>query len=280
MIDVQSISYKYGFRKPEVLTDFSLHLQEGGVYGLLGPNGAGKSTLLGLIAGTLMPTAGRVEVDGFNPAKRLPACMQDIFFVPEEFTLPTISLKKFLKLYSPFYPNFSYEDMRKHLTMFELDENINMGALSMGQKKKVFMCFALACNTKVLLMDEPTNGLDIPGKSVFRQFVAGSMNDDRIFLISTHQVRDVEQLLDHIIIMNAQKVLLNESVAKIQSALKFTVSTNPDVIQQALYEMPVLGGTSIILPNNDGSDTEIDLELLFNFATKQHEKINSILSSL
>ena len=101
-----------------------------------------------------------------------------------------------------------------HVNGATLDENgipkINLGALSMGQKKKVYMCIALAARTKLLLMDEPTNGLDIPSKSQFRKVVAQGMRDDQIVVISTHQVRDVETLLDHVTIIEQNAVLLNE----------------------------------------------------------------------
>ena len=88
----------------------------------------------------------------------------------------------------------------------------NLGALSMGQKKKVYMCIALATRTKLLVMDEPTNGLDILSKSQFRKVVAQGMREDQIIIISTHQVRDVETLLDHVTIIDKNTVLLNEAM--------------------------------------------------------------------
>lgn len=265
MLNIDNVSYSYSHKGQKVLDDFSLSLSSGGVYGLLGPNGAGKSTLLNLIIGALTPTTGSVTFDGVNTRRRLPAVLSDIFLVPEEFVLPPMSLSQYARLYGKLYPRFSEEDMKRHLDTFEVPSDVRLDALSMGQKKKVFMSFAMACNTRVLLMDEPTNGLDIPGKSAFRRFAAGSMTDERIFLISTHQVRDVDRLLDHILIMNQSRVLLSTTVAEIQKRLKFSETDNRAIIESALHSIPSISGSSVILPNEDGNDTDLNLELLFDF---------------
>ena len=172
MLQVENISFSYRRGKKEVLSDFSLSLEKGRVYGLLGKNGAGKSTLLYLMSGLLTPRNGRVTFYDTDVRRRLPVTLQDMFLVPEEFELPSISLVSYIELNSPFYPHFSKEDMMKYLHFFEMDLSTDLGALSMGQKKKVLMSFALATNTKLMLMDEPTNVLDIPGKSLFRNLIA------------------------------------------------------------------------------------------------------------
>ena len=163
MLQVENISFSYRKGRKEVLSDFSLSLEAGRVYGLLGKNGAGKSTLLYLMSGLLAPKRGRVMYHDTDMRRRLPVTLQDMFLVPEEFELPPISLVSYIELNSKFYPRFSKEDMVKYLHFFEMDMDADLGALSMGQKKKIFMSFALATNTSLLLMDEPTNGLDIPG---------------------------------------------------------------------------------------------------------------------
>jgi len=221
MLQIQNVTYGYNAMH-NVLENFSLQYDEPGIYGLLGKNGTGKSTLLYLIMGLLRPKQGEITFNGVNTQNRLPETLQEMFIVPEEYNLPSIPLPAYLKVLRPFYPNFDEQLMVKLLEMFDmlhvngatLDENgipkINLGALSMGQKKKVYMCIALAARTKLLLMDEPTNGLDIPSKSQFRKVVAQSMRDDQIVVISTHQVRDVETLLDHVTIIEQNAVLLNE----------------------------------------------------------------------
>lgn len=221
MLQIQNVTYGYNAMH-NVLENFSLQYDEPGIYGLLGKNGTGKSTLLYLIMGLLRPKQGEITFNGVNTQNRLPKTLQEMFIVPEEYNLPSIPLPAYLKVLRPFYPNFDEQLMVKLLEMFDmlhvngatLDENgipkINLGALSMGQKKKVYMCIALAARTKLLLMDEPTNGLDIPSKSQFRKVVAHGMRDDQIVVISTHQVRDVETLLDHVTIIEQNAVLLNE----------------------------------------------------------------------
>ena len=186
MIEVKDISYKYPGQKGLVFCDFSLTLEQNKIYGLLGMNGTGKSTLLYLISGLLRAKKGSVRFDGIETCKRKVDTLSEIFIVPEEFDLPAMSLKEYVKLNSPFYPMFDGDVLEECLSDFELTSDVKLDALSMGQKKKVFMAFALATNTKVLLMDEPTNGLDIPSKSQFRKVITRHMTDERTLIISTH----------------------------------------------------------------------------------------------
>ena len=279
MITVENLSFTYRKSKRAVLHDFSLSLEKGRVYGLLGKNGAGKSTLLYLMSGLLTPKSGKVVYHDVDVRRRLPITLQDMFLVPEEFDLPPVSLISYIELNSPFYPRFSKEDMVKYLHYFEMDINIDLGALSMGQKKKVFMSFALATNTSLLLMDEPTNGLDIPGKSQFRKFIASGMTDDKTILISTHQVRDIDKVLDHVLIMDNSRVLLNESTMSICDKLFFTESENRELLQSSLFSTPSIQGNFLLLPNESGEDSEINLELLFNATLAVPERISALFHS-
>ncbi len=208
MIDISNVTFEYRKGKP-VLKDFSLSFPQGGVYGLLGKNGTGKSTLLYLISGLLRPRHGEVRVDGMLSANRQPEMLREIFLVPEEYDLPSVSLKSYTRALKSFYPRFSDELLRKCIEVFDLEMDMQLGTLSMGQKKKVYMCVALATGTRVLLMDEPTNGLDILSKSQFRKAVVQGMDEDKTVLVSTHQVHDVERLLDHVTIINGNQVLLH-----------------------------------------------------------------------
>ena len=208
MIDISNVTFEYCKGKP-VLKDFSLSFPQGGVYGLLGKNGTGKSTLLYLISGLLRPRHGEVRVDGMLSANRQPEMLREIFLVPEEYDLPSVSLKSYTRALKSFYPRFSDELLRKCIEVFDLEMDMQLGTLSMGQKKKVYMCVALATGTRVLLMDEPTNGLDILSKSQFRKAVVQGMDEDKTVLVSTHQVHDVERLLDHVTIINGNQVLLH-----------------------------------------------------------------------
>lgn len=280
MLNIQNLSFRYPRRSQAVLDDFSLKIDNGGIYGLLGPNGAGKSTLLYLISGLLTPKTGEVKFSGVNTRLRLPETLNDIFIVPEELTLPAVKLDSYVKMNAPFYPRFSYEDLQRHLATFEVGDiaRYKLSSLSMGQKKKIFMSFALACNTSLLLMDEPTNGLDIPGKAAFRRFIASSASDDKIIVISTHQVRDIDRILDHVIIMDEHRLLLNESINAITDRLAFLATADKDLIARALVAQPGIGGAQIVIENDGSLDTEVNLESLFELATTRRDIINALFN--
>lgn len=279
MITVENLSFSYRKSKHSVLHDFSLSLEKGRVYGLLGKNGAGKSTLLYLMSGLLTPKGGRVMYHDTDVRRRLPVTLQDMFLVPEEFELPPVSLVSYVELNRSFYPRFSKEDMMRYLHYFEMEMDINLGALSMGQKKKVFMSFALATNTSLLLMDEPTNGLDIPSKSQFRKFIASGMSEDKTIVISTHQVRDIDKALDHVVIMDKSQVLLNEATTRVTEKILFVESDDRELLNDALFSTPSIQGNSIMLVNGNEEESDINLELLFNATLSYPEKISQLFHS-
>ncbi|MBR1474775.1 MAG: ABC transporter ATP-binding protein [Muribaculaceae bacterium] len=270
MLQIINLSFAYRKSQRELFHDFSLDLQPGNVYGLLGKNGAGKSTLIYLMTGLLTPASGQVTLDGIDVRRRLPQTLSDLFLVPEEFELPHTTLSQFVKINAPFYPNFSADDMNRYLDTFEMEHDCKLQSLSMGQKKKVFMSFALATNTRVLIMDEPTNGLDIPSKSQFRKIVASGMSDDKTMLFSTHQVRDIEQVLDHVTIIDQSRVLLNASLAEVSSRLAFRPMREGD---QPLLAQTGAMGTLVVTPALDGEETQVDLEMLFNATLQQPQAI-------
>ena len=278
MITVENLSFTYRKSKRVVLHDFSLAFESGRVYGLLGKNGAGKSTLLYLMSGLLTPKGGKVMFHDTDVRRRLPVTLQDMFLVPEEFALPSVSLKRYLKLNTPFYPNFSNELLNACLHDFDMNEDIHLGELSMGQKKKVFMCFALATNTSLLVMDEPSNGLDIPSKSQFRKVIPSGMTDEKAVIISTHQVRDIDSLLDHVVIIDGTRVLLNESVKTICEKLYFVEQGMNESTDTALYVQPSVQGNSVIFPNTYNEETNLNLEVLFNAMLTEREKMQFLFN--
>ena len=269
MIEVKNISFKYKGQKALVFDGFSLQLEENRIYGLLGKNGTGKSTLLYLLSGLLRPTSGSVYCDSVAASKRLPSMLQDIFLVTEEFEMPNIRLSEYVKLYRPFYPKFSDEVLDSCLKDFELEGDIHLNELSMGQRKKAYIAFAMATNTKYLLMDEPTNGLDIPSKSQFRKVIAQHMTENRTVVISTHQVHDVELMLDHIVMLDQRSVLLNASMQDIQDLYTFEYRTPQQMDDTVLYAEPTLQGNAVICRRQEGdAETQVNLELLFNYKTQ------------
>ena len=265
MIQVNNINFAYPGTKHKVFEHFSLQLKENNIYGLLGKNGTGKSTLLYLICGMLRPSEGEVLVDGSNSCLHHPEMLSNMFIVPEEYDLPHIRLSHYVKVNRGFYPNFSQEVLDQCLAEFELNGDPNLGQLSMGQKKKVYMSFALATGTRLLLMDEPTNGLDIPSKSLFRRVIARHMTPDRTLIISTHQVHDVESLLDHILVLSESKMLLDASTAEISEKYKFEFRSPQEMDSTVIYAEPTLQGNAVMALRGEGDDeTQINLELLFN----------------
>ena len=278
MLQINQISFSYNKKAGDLFSDFSLNLEAGNVYGLLGKNGAGKSTLIYLMTGLLTPKSGEVLFDGENVRRRLPKTMSDIYLVPEEFDLPRLTIKQYVSLNSPFYPRFSMEDMQRYLDIFEMggDMDLKLHALSMGQKKKVFMSFAFATNTRVLIMDEPTNGLDIPSKSQFRKLVTTGMSDDRMMLISTHQVRDISDILDHVVIIDNSKVLLNASFADVTSKLAFRPLRAGD---EPLFVVQSPFGPLAAVRAESGEETVVDLEMLFNATLQNPAAINNLFTA-
>lgn len=268
MIDINNLSFKYSGSHHEVFKGLNLKIEPNRICGLLGKNGMGKSTLLYLIAGLLRPKNGTITYNGFITKDRDPEMLKDIFIVPEEYEMPKLSLRQFVRMNKDFYPNFNEEVLRKCLIDFEMPSEPNLKEMSMGQKKKVYMSFALAAGTRLLLMDEPTNGLDIPSKSLFRKVVAHNMTEETTLIISTHQVHDVESLLDHIVILDDSKIILDESVSDITEKYSFSFR-QPGDLQDVLYTEPALQGNAVMkLREKDEDETQLNLELLFNAATK------------
>lgn len=281
MLKIESLTFAYPRKSRPVIDGLSLDIAPGYVYGLLGSNGVGKSTLLYLIAGLLTPKAGHVTYNGVDTRLRLPHSLADIFIVPEEIALPALTVDSYVKTNAPFYPNFSAADFDRHLLAFDMAglRSTKLTSLSMGQRKKVIISFALACNTSLLLMDEPTNGLDIPGKATFRKIIASTASDEKTFIISTHQARDIDRILDHVIIIDEQSLLLDQPITAITERLAFMTTSDPDLISRAYISMPAVGGAQIVVPNDGSIDTEPDLETLFQLAVSRRDIIDPIFNN-
>lgn len=274
MIDINNVDFSYS-RHTKLLSGLSLQLEAGRIHGLLGKNGEGKSTLLKLISGLDFPSKGKIEVMGLNPLKRQPELLEEIFFLPEELPQLNLSIENYEKVYSPFYPNFSLEQFNQYLKEFEIESKTDMlNKLSHGQKKKVMIAFGLATNTKLLLMDEPTNGLDIPSKGQFRRMVASGLSDDRCLLISTHQVHDLDSLIDNIIIMDGHEIVFNQTIENIAAKLIFKVSDRKEQDDSVIYSEDTLRGLYQVCENRTSTESKVDIELLFNaiFANKSRIK--------
>ena len=278
MLSINDLTFSYNKHVGDLFHNLSFELNAGNVYGLLGKNGSGKTTLINLMSGLLTPKSGNVTLDDVNVRDRLPKTMSDLFLVPEEFDLPNLTLKRYVSINAPFYPNFSMDDMQRYLDIFDMgdDMNIKLHSLSMGQKKKVLLAFAFATNTHVIIMDEPTNGLDIPSKSQFRKLVTTGMTDDKMMLISTHQVRDISEILDHVTILDQSKVLLNASIADVMSRLAFRPMREGD---QPIFVLQSPFGALGAVPAQEGEETKVDLEMLFNATLQNPQAIHNLFTA-
>lgn len=277
MIEIKGLSFSYSHKKM-LFDQLELELPAGNIYGLLGKNGAGKSTLLKIISGILFPNSGDLQVVGQLPKNRFPRFLQEVFIVNEEFELPSFTIGQFIRLYQSFYPRFSDSQMEGYLAEFKLDRKQKLHTLSYGQKKKFLLAFGLATDCKLLILDEPTNGLDIPSKSQFRKIVASAIHEERSFIISTHQVRDMENLIDPIIILDEGQVVFYETCERI--AQKLTISRSAELHggEEVIYAESSLGGYTTVRENKSGLESNLNLEVLFNAVINNKERMYQLFN--
>ncbi len=269
MITIENLNFQYNKNKP-ILQDVSTQLEPGKIYGLLGLNGEGKTTLLKLIAGLIFPKAGTITLDNtFLSTNRSQSRLAQIYMLADQPNSSSLKIKEFVSIYSVLYKDFLQEQFDEALIAFQLDANSKIKALSLGQQKKFHLAFALATNTKLVLMDEPTNGLDIPSKAIFRKLLAKSISEEKTIIISTHLVNDVENLIDHLLIIKDAKLVLDKDIYSIQESYCFGHSQQ--LTEDILYAEKSIANYKTIGNNPEKIETQIDIELLFNAI--QNEKI-------
>lgn len=276
MIQLDKLNFSYS-KKTDLFEDLNLSLDQGKIYGLLGRNGTGKSTLLKLIIGVLFPQKGQIKIDNYLASDRNPVVLQNIFYLSEDYELPGVSVSSYVSAYSGFYPKFDKLKFEELLTLFEIPDNGVITKMSFGQKKKFLIAFGLATNAQYLLLDEPTNGLDIPSKSQFRKAMLTGFQEDQIVLISTHQIRDLNQLIESIIVLDKGQVIFNKNVFELEEKLDFAKSLSDTPMPNELYSEGVMGGYIHILPNSSGEASEVELEVLFNALIQNNEVFNNYL---
>ena len=272
MISVKNLSFSYG--STEVLKDISMEVKDGCIYGLLGENGVGKTTLLTLLCGLKKPKQGSISVDGKNPFKREPSLLADQFYLPDEVSSVHAKAIDFAQENGALWPKFQLDRFSAIMQEFEVSLDQRMDAMSAGQLKKTWIAFALACNARYYYMDEPTNGLDIPSKAQFRKAITKYTAEDSVVVISTHQVRDLENVIDPVIILDKEEVLMNATLEEISAKLFFDYGTtlNPD----ALYLEKTPGGTIQVYPNTTGEESKVNIEALFNAVHAHKDVIKSM----
>ena len=272
MIKIENISYGYKSNHP-LFNDISLEIGNG-IYGLLGENGVGKTTLIHLLCGLLFPWKGECSIDGMNPAKREPALLSRYFFLPEEMQMPSESISSFATRHSAFYPHFNHKEFEQNLEELKIDRKQKLSAVSYGQQKKAMLAYAFALHTPLLILDEPTNGLDITSRQALKRIISRSIDDDSTLLISTHQAHDFENLLDHLIILGEGEILLNRSLDEISQRLLF--ARTDSLPEDSIYSEQELPGYFSVLPNEEEEENTPDIELLYKAMLQVPEKIKSM----
>lgn len=275
MIKVNNLAFSYG--KDQVLKNINLTLEDGKIYGLLGENGVGKTTLLTLLCGLKKTQVGSIDADGANPYDREPSLLEQMFYLPDDVAPMYDKAYTWAKSRGKFWSNFSLDKFVEIMDGFENDVNQKLSAMSTGQLKKTYISFALACSTKYLFLDEPTNGLDIPSKSQFRSSILKYTSENSTIVISTHQVRDLENVIDPIIILDRQDVLLNASLEEISRKLFFDYGT--ELHQESLYSEQLPGGFIQVYPNVRNQDSKVNIEALFNAVHKNKELIKGMFTN-
>lgn len=275
MIDIKSLEFSY--KNKSLYKDFDITFKQGCIYGLLGKNASGKTTLLGLISGNLFYKHGSINTLGYNPKNRDASMLSQIFYLPEQFILPSISAKEYVKLYSPFYPNFSNSKFEEYARVFEVESVNKLTDLSMGQQKKFLLSFGLATNSKLNLLDEPSNGLDIPSKSIFRKLIASCATNEKTFIISTHQIKDIENLIYNVCMVDKGQIALNQSIETLSNTLEVSLEDRLDG-SEIYYEEVGLGRFSVLKHNTNSKPNSIDLELLFNATLSKKSILNEALA--
>ncbi len=277
MIHLQDIHFSYG-RGKSLFSGLNLDLEAGSICGLLGRNGAGKSTLMKIIAGLLFPRSGQAEVLGYRPGDRNADFLGQLYYISEELHLPDLSLKALRDAYGVFYPNFSNSEFDSYVQSFELDMGQHLKGMSYGQKKKSMVCFGLATNSRLLILDEPTNGLDIPSKSQFRKVLASAITDERCFIISTHQVRDIANLIDPVVILEESEIIYQQSIYDTMNRLYFGTHFGAEEPKEALYSELAPGGYQIVRENRGGEECQVDIEALFNAVLADPKRIQNLFT--
>jgi ABC-2 type transport system ATP-binding protein len=279
MIQIQNIDFSY-IKGRSLFNDLSLSLKGGHVYGLFGKNGAGKTSLLKIMSGLRFAHQGEAITLGEKAALRKAAMMKDLYFLQEEIFVPAISIRNYVKCYAPFYENFDQEQFEEYLHFFEIEsQDDKLTLLSHGQRKKVIISFALATNTKILFMDEPTNGLDIPSKATFRKIMSLASNNERMILISTHQVRDLQSVIDAVVILDNGRILLNALNSEITDKLCFRVLDENGTNEPILYCEENIRGNVVVSENIHHIETNVDIELLFNAVMMNKQRINELFNA-
>ena len=281
MIEIQNLSKRFTqgrgkkARSVQAVADVSFKAEDGRITGLLGPNGAGKTTTLRMAAALIVPDAGRISVDGIDVAQAPQKALARMGVLSDARGLyPRLTARENIVYYGRLHgmaadaASARAEALAEMLEMKPLLDRRTEG-FSQGERMKTALARAIIHDPPNLVLDEPTNGLDIPSKAQFRKIVASALGDDRCVVISTHQVRDLEALIDTVVVLHGRRIVLNATLDDLAERLRFGPARTAETAETAapLYAEPSVRGPLGIWPNPDGQPSRVDLELLFNALT-------------
>lgn len=214
MIKLKNVTKKYKKKnylgKPYItyaLDNVSVEIEEGKITALLGINGSGKSTLLKIISGLIHPDSGRVLIDDKTIDESI---YKDLVFVPDCDThFPGYTINQMIKFYKEFYPSWNDQKADEMLDFFNLDRNEVIDSLSKGNIAKVKIILGFSLDTKYIILDEPFNGIDIFKREEFVGVIAKYMNEDQSIIITTHEILEIERIVDQVMILNDGRIVAN-----------------------------------------------------------------------
>jgi len=210
------------FGRKQVLNDFSMILEEGKVYGLLGKNGEGKTTLIRMIMGIIPSDKGKILYKGKEITFNQPSYKKEVGYIPEEsIFFGWMTIKELMAFNSSFYPKWNAQKARDLLNRFELDEKFRIKNLSRGMKLKLGLIVALAAEPELLILDDPTSGMDVPTRHDFLKGIIREILDEgTTILFSSHLVHELEGIIDHLGILHHGQLILEENFEQVKNNAK------------------------------------------------------------
>ena len=214
ILECHGLSKQYN-RMSYALQNLNLALEPGQIVGLLGPNGSGKTTLIKLINDLLVPTEGRILIDGRAPGVET---KKIVSYLPERSCLDeSMRIKEILRYFADFYQDFSTEKADAMLRDLEIDPADRLRTLSKGSREKVQLVLVMSRDAKLYILDEPIGGVDPAARDYILRTILANYNDEATVLLSTHLIYDVENILDRVLFIRQGQIVLNAEVDEIRT---------------------------------------------------------------
>lgn len=245
MIRVSDVSKSFnGFK---ALDGMSLHAPQGSVYGLVGPNGAGKTTIIKNLVGVYTPDCGSIEIDGEAVFENTELKNNVIYIGDDLYFFPTYSIYDMAKFYSGIYTNWSWERFNNLKAVFKIDQKRKVRRLSKGMQKQVAFWLGVCACPKVMILDEPVDGLDpVMRKNVWRIVLQDVAERGTTVLVSSHNLRELEDVCDYVGIMHEGKVVLEKELDDVKGNIhKIQVAFDGELPKSLMHEINIIHSDTI-----------------------------------